>query len=317
MAYCKEEGLKYRTVYNALRLAEAVDQAVAEGRFRPEDLAKYGWNQALRTFGVKLLKQATAEEEDATEGVVKAEVEETTPRSHPVADSEATATANTKRRSGGGSHRTKRRGKGDSQKGRSKDDNQGQEKKLPDLPHIAAEKEVGLFYPPRELCYQSWHILQDVAARADSIDWKQEDVDDWQDSLSEMRDSLQQIEEKALDRTTKGETTANQELGQTKKEPKVVAGDRIYEVEPYSVAVPGSPRIFEHEVRKVDTLSYACADGTRVHKVDAFSPLIAAKTQRTKLLQDEITDREADLKRLKAALKQEPTIVPEKKESHG
>jgi hypothetical protein len=63
--------------------AESFPTAVAEGRFRPEDLAKYGWNQALRTFGVKPRKPATAEEVDASEGAVKAEVEATAPAPHP------------------------------------------------------------------------------------------------------------------------------------------------------------------------------------------------------------------------------------------
>jgi hypothetical protein len=185
MAFCKEEGLGYRTVYNALRLAEAVDQAVAEGRFRPEDLATYGWNQALRTFGVKPRKPATAEEEDAT----------------------------TNRKSGGGSRRPTRQGKGDGkeageaqegggQKGRSTDNLRGQEKKLPDLPHKAAEEEVGRPYPPRELAYQCRYILKEVAGRAGSIDWKQEDVVAWRNSISGMRGSIRQIEE-ALDRAPK------------------------------------------------------------------------------------------------------------------
>jgi hypothetical protein len=76
------------------------------------------------------------------------------------------------------------------------------EKKLPDLPHKAAEEEVGLSYPPDELLYQCRCILRDVADRADSIHWTQEDLDDWKTTISGMRGRLRQIAE-ALDRTTK------------------------------------------------------------------------------------------------------------------
>jgi hypothetical protein len=154
----------------------------------------------------------------------------------------------------------------------------------------------------------------------------------------------------ALDRIAKRQTTANEELGKTKgkkarpaakpsgtsksrradkgadknvgqrtKEPKVRAGERIYEVEDYQYGVAGSPRIFEHEVVLVDTLSYACGDGTRLHKVDAFS-LNGAKAQRKKHIEEAIADLKAvikglnaDIKGLEASLQQEPTIVPEKK----
>jgi hypothetical protein len=142
----------------------------------------------------------------------------------------------------------------------------------------------------------------------------------------------------AVARIAKGDTTANQELGKTKgkarpaakppgtsesrrtdknegqrtKEPKVRAGDRIYEVEGYQYGMAGSPRIFEHEVLLVDTYSYACGDGSRLHKVDAFS-LEGAKAQRIKLIEEAIADLKADIKGLIALLQQEPTIVPEKK----
>jgi hypothetical protein len=156
----------------------------------------------------------------------------------------------------------------------------------------------------------------------------------------------------AVARIAQGDTTANKVLGKTKgkaraaakppgastsrgpdkgtdknvgqrtKEPEFRAGDRIYEVGCYSHFVPGSPKIVEHEVLKVDTLSYACGDGFRLHKPEAFS-LNGAKARRNKLIGEGIADLKAvikdlkaDIKGLEALLEQEPTIVPEtKKES--
>jgi hypothetical protein len=130
----------------------------------------------------------------------------------------------------------------------------------------------------------------------------------------------------AVARIAQGLSTANQELGKSSrpdkgadknveertKEPEV--GDLIYTVDRYSPAVSGSPKIIEYEVRQVDTHSYACADGTRLHKPDAFS-LAGAKARRCRLIQDQIADLEADLKRLKALIKQEPIVVPAKEKS--
>jgi hypothetical protein len=137
----------------------------------------------------------------------------------------------------------------------------------------------------------------------------------------------------AVARIAKGDTTANKELGKTKgkarasakppgasksrrpdkgtdknvgqrtKEPEVRAGGRIYEVGCYSPLVAGSPRIIEHEILKVDTLSYACADGTRLHKVEAFS-LEGAKAQRNKLIEEAIGHLKAGIKDLEKELKQ-------------
>ena len=148
----------------------------------------------------------------------------------------------------------------------------------------------------------------------------------------------------ALDRMAKGETTANKVLGKAKgkgraaakppgaskggradkredgnggqrrKEREAHPGDLIYEVEPNRASVAGSPRIIAFEVCQVDTHSYVCVGGKRLHKPDALS-LHAAKSQRTKIIQDEIADLEADLKRVKAVLQQEPTIVAAKKNS--
>jgi hypothetical protein len=151
----------------------------------------------------------------------------------------------------------------------------------------------------------------------------------------------------AVARIAKGETTANQELGKTKgkappaakppgasesrrpdkgadknveqrtKEPEVRAGDLIYEVGPYSSRVADSPRIIEHEVRRVNTDSYICADGTRLRKLLAFS-LSEAKAHRISLIGVEKVSREAAIEHLEEVLKQEPTIVPaKKKQSDG
>jgi hypothetical protein len=147
----------------------------------------------------------------------------------------------------------------------------------------------------------------------------------------------------ALDRIAKRETTANQELGKTKgkkarpaakppgtsksrtpdkgtdknvgrrtKEPEVRAGDLIYEVECDCDGVAGSSRIIEHEVRRVNKVTYTCADGTRLHKVVAFS-LNRAKAQRIELIEVAKAHMEAVIKDLEEELEQEPTIVPAKK----
>jgi hypothetical protein len=81
--------------------------------------------------------------------------------------------------------------------------------------------------------------------------------------------------------------------------------------------VADNPRIIEHEVRRVNTLSYACADGTRLDKDDALS-LDAAKAERISVIKDEKACAKAVLKHLEEVLEQEPTIVPaEKKQSEG
>jgi hypothetical protein len=146
----------------------------------------------------------------------------------------------------------------------------------------------------------------------------------------------------ALDRIAKRQTTANEELGKTKgkaraaanppgtsksrtpdkgadknvgrrtKEPEVRAGDLIYEVECDCDGVAGSPRIIEHEVRRVNKVTYTCADGTRLHKVVAFS-LNRAKAQRIELIEAAKAYMEAVIKDLEEELEQEPTIVPAKK----
>jgi hypothetical protein len=97
-----------------------------------------------------------------------------------------------------------------------------------------------------------------------------------------------------------------------KKELKLGPGDLVYKVEAYHPKVAGSPKIIALEVGSVDKEAYTCAGGKRLHKTEAFT-LEGAKAERLKRIGSALADLEADLKRLKAALKEQPTIVPAKK----
>jgi hypothetical protein len=110
----------------------------------------------------------------------------------------------------------------------------------------------------------------------------------------------------------KEEAAAEAAEAKAKKGLKLGPGDLVYKVEAYHPKVAGSPKIIESEVRSVDKEAFACAGGKRLHKTEAFT-LDGAKAERIKRIQKEIADLEADLKRLKAALKEQPTIVPAKK----